>query len=226
MILKSFTEKRIRFAAIRNTRHRPSEKEFRQYRVRIEIGLIAVLVTLIVLFSIFRRRSMQSENPPLLFHESVILLDEVPVTHQGRPRTAPSRPVVPIPDENELLPEDMTVGPELFAAEAGVPLLGKGGAGDSHGGEGEFLPRPIREAVPEFPESDRAKGVRGVVKLHILVNARGRVDSVQVVQNTTGSRKLAQAVKDAAYQSLYRPPGGALKGQSCWITRPYRFESD
>lgn len=224
MIRRSFSERRTRFAATR-LEHPPSTEETRQVRIRIEIGLIAVLAGLILLFSVFKRRPVQPV-PDVVFSDSVsILVDEAPITRQGRPKSAPSRPMVPIPDETELLPEDLTLDPELFAREPGVPLSGTGDAGDSEGGPEGFLPRPIREAVPEFPESDRSKGIQGTVELRILVNAGGRVDSVQVLRNTTGSDALARAAKAAAYRSLYRPPSGNLKGRSCWITRPYRFKS-
>ncbi|NQT24579.1 energy transducer TonB [candidate division KSB1 bacterium] len=226
MMLKSFSEKRIRFAPIRNTLHGPSSNEVRQYRVRVEIGLMTILSCLIILFVISKRLPEKSIRLPELSDHISILIDEIPITRQGRPKTAPSRPVIPIPDESEILPDDITIEPEQFALDAGVPLLGNGGFGDFGEGGSGFMPRPIREAVPEFPEADRKKGIHGVVELSILVNARGRVDSVRVIQNTTGSKRLAQAAKNAAYRSLYRPPSGKLKGQSCWITRPYRFESD
>jgi TonB family protein len=215
MMLKSFSEKSI-----------PPGDEARQYRVRIKIGLVAILTCLILLFLISKRLPVKTARLPFLSEHFPILLDEIPGTRQGRPRIAPSRPVVPIPDESELLPEDVTIEPELFALNAGVPQSGSGGFGDFGEGGTGFMPRPIREAVPEFPESDRKRGIHGIVELSILVNSKGRVDSVRVIQNTTGSRRLAQAAKEAAYRSLYRPPSGKLKGQSCWITRPYRFESD
>jgi len=226
MILKSFTEKRVRFAVMRNTGHAPSFEENQQYRVRIETGLIGILSFLILLFFLSKRLPVRTIQLPRLSANSTILIDEIPITRQGKPKTAPSRPVIPIPDESEILPEDMTLELEHVAFEAGAPMIGEGGDSDFGAGGSGSMPRPIREAVPDFPESDRKKGIHGRVELDILVNTGGRVDSVRVRHNTTGSRRLAQAAKEAAYRSLYRPPGGKLKGKSCWITRSYRFDSD
>lgn len=226
MILKSFSEKRVRFAVMRNKLHAPLSEEIQQYRVRIEIGLMAVLGCFILLFVLNKRGPEKPVRLPELSGRSAIVIDEIPLTRQGRPRTAPSRPVLPVPDETEVIPTDFTIETEFFSVNAGVPRMGDGSSGEWGEVGSGFMPRPIREAVPEFPESDRKKGIHGVVELSILVNYRGKVDSVRVIRNTTGSRSLAQAAKEAAYRSLYRPPGGKLKGQSCWITRPYRFESE
>jgi TonB family protein len=195
-------------------------------QIRFEKALVGVLLGCVIFFILSKRFPEKPARLPVLGRASDILVDEMPVIRSGKQYLTPSRPVVPIPSEDEMLPEDETIDPTDFRFDFGETSLGKGLPGDPSEGVGGSGPRPIREAIPEFPESERKKGARGVVELKILVNINGRVDSVVVISNSTGSRRLAESAKNAAYRSLYRPVKDKSRVQSYWVTRPYRFESE
>ena len=150
-------------------------------------------------------------------------MEMIPQTRQGgglsRP---PTLPQVPIPTEDEYIPDDETIEITRFDLFEDIPLFDGVGGGGGYRGIGR--PRPIREVIPEYPNAERKKGVEGVVILEIFVNAEGRVDSVRVLSNTTRSKRLELSAIEAAYKSLYVPAKRDGRNVPIWIQRPYRFE--
>jgi TonB family protein len=145
----------------------------------------------------------------------IVNMDIVPTTRQGGLPRPPDMPQVPIPTEDEFIPEDETIETTELNLLEGLPLFDGFSANPSlRGGMG---PRPIREVIPEYPESEREK--EGIVILNIRVNQRGRVDSVSIDTNTTSSSRLGRSAVEAAYKGLYDPPRASV-----WIKRPYHFD--
>jgi len=199
-------------------------KEKIRYRIRFEKALILSLILTILLFVLFRRIPKQRNREFLSKGYSFFSLDIVPATSQTGAPPPPVLPEVPIPTENEYLPEDETIEETKLNLTEGIPLFdtaGDRGEGINSGGIGL---RPIKDVIPEYPKKERRKGIEGVVELKILVNSKGKVDSVVVLQNTTKSKILEKAAIQAAYKSLYLPAKKNGKKISIWIRRPYRFE--
>ncbi len=200
------------------------KREKVRYRVRFEKALILSLVFTILLFGLFRRIPRQRNRKFEIKGYSFFSMDIVPATTQTGAPQPPALPEVPIPTEDEYLPEDETIEETKLNLTEGIPLfdaIGDRGEGMGSGGMGL---RPIKEVIPEYPKKERRKGVEGVVELKILVNSKGEVDSVVVLQNTTKSKVLEKAAIQAAYKSLYLPAKRNGKKISLWIRRPYRFE--
>lgn len=199
------------------------EKEKLGYKVRFEQALMLSLVVMILIFGLSRRMSQFRKKWPVGPY-TITNVDIIPLTrHGGMPRR-PDLPQVPIPSEDEYLPEDETIETTELDLTEGLPFfdgIGDGVPGGISRGSG---PRPIREVIPEYPKEERRRGVEGVVELSILVNSQGGVDSVRVVLNTTNSKRLEQSAIRAAYRSRYVPAQREGRKVSRWIRRPYRFE--
>ncbi len=199
------------------------KSEYNSYRIRYEKGLIISLAVMIAFFGFFKKRETyirQYRPAPLTVFE----LDFVPPTSQNAISRPPSLPRVPVPSEDEYLPEDETIELTMLDLSEDIPLFdGFGGEGEAspYGGMG---PRPVKEVIPGYAKEERDRGVEGVIELMILVNSRGTVDSVKVVVNSTSSTRLERAAVDAAYKSAYVPASRDGKKISRWIRRPYRFE--
>ncbi len=207
------------------------EIEKSRYRLRVEKGLIFALLCMILLFLFSRRIPYHAKKQNKVF-VSIITSEMIPMTSQeGGSQRRPSLPQVPIPSDDEYLPDYETIEPTDLDLWEGIPFVDGtgtgnglfGGSGDGTGGGGGGL-RPILEVIPEYPEEERKKGLTGIVELSININAEGIVDSVLVLNNTTRSRRLEQSAVEAAYRSRYAPLPDQYKSLSRWIERAYRFD--
>lgn len=198
--------------------------ERRRYRVRLEKALVLSLTALTLLFGISRRMPQRKKRVAVFSGSSLASVDLTPITQQGGIPRPPTLPQIPIPTEDEFLPEDETIEETTLEILENIPLFDGFGRGTGFEGSGGFGPRPIREVIPEYSKEERNRGAQGVVELYILVNSEGYVDSVRVLVNTTTSRILEQAAIRAAKMSQYVPATRDGRNVARWIRRPYRFE--
>ncbi len=194
------------------------------YLKRLKTGIIISLSLTILLLQIWKRIPRKSYKEFRHSLETLVVYD-VPQTMQGRPGSIlrrPEMPQIPIPSEDEYLPEDETIETTEFTTELRTPHLGEGLGDESKGGSGVYLTRPIKEVIPAYPK--QAKNAEGIVELDILVNYTGLVDSVKVCRNTTGSSILERETILAAYKTQYLPMPREREKKSSWIRRLYSFE--
>jgi len=218
-------KKRGQFCLAKMNRDGVHGEEWYAYRRRFELGLVISLALAMSLFVVSKRLDQGREVPVYIVGDDFSALDLPPVTKSGGRPKVPTLPSVPIASEDESIPEEETI--ELTELDLSVGIVSLEGLGfDDFGsvGGGSTGPRPLRETVPEYPDELKRKGVEGTVLLSILVNARGRVDSVYVLENSSGSRRLEKAAVEAAKLSLYMPSRQGDDRRSIWIQRPYVFE--
>jgi protein TonB len=195
-----------------------------RYQRRFELGLIFSLALMLLLFFFLRDASM-----PITVreHEPIILtVENIPQTRQqlGARRPPPPKPAIPIPVESELIPEDETIEPTTVDVQA-VGTAASAGTVEGLGGAGQIIPpRPIAFVVPEYPEEDRKKNIRGEVKVSLEIDASGKVVKAVVIENTTGSPRCAQAALRAALASRFTPARNAQGPVPYWLIQPYKFD--
>ncbi|MCK5146086.1 energy transducer TonB [bacterium] len=204
-----------------NSEHR---QELKAYRTRLELGLIISLSILIILFVFSKRLSSRIDIPVYIASDNIWALDLPPASRSGGAPKAPLLPQIPIPSEDDALPEEETIELTDLDLSIGIPSIEGLWPGDSgHVGGGARGPRLIQEVVPEYPQDLIKKGVGGIILLSILINDRGIVDSVMVVDNSSGNRRLELCAVNAAKKTRYMPAGKKNKGKSLWVRRPYTF---
>ena len=190
-----------------------------QFSINIKKALVVTLVFLNLLVAISPRIKLSVEEvvPPNI----IIHVENIPITRQTRMKPPPKKPTVPVPSEDETIPEDVTIEEttlkytNIFDDSPGVPGIT---------GTNITPPKPIAWVFPEYPKEEKKKGVQGVVKLSIHIDDKGKVVEVVVLDNTTNSEKCAQAAVDAAYGSRFRPAKEGNRAVQFWITQPYRFD--
>ncbi|UCE05838.1 MAG: energy transducer TonB [bacterium] len=190
-----------------------------QYQVILEKSTILALVLVIILFVLFPKIRV---GKPIKVEGigTVLTVEDIPITRQGTPRKPPPRPVVPIPSEDDLIPDDVTIEDTELTYES---FSLSSGSGVPLGQINIFQPRPIFEVIPEYSEDLQKKGIEGVVKLHLHIDRTGRVINVVVLENTTGSSVCANAAKEAAMKGRYIPAKKDGKPTDLWISRTYTF---
>ena len=123
-----------------------------------------------------------------------------------------------------------------MAANGGGKLVGGhgGGPGDSTGagrgtgsgtGDGSGPtrgPRVIDGIRPDYPESARAKGWEGTVKLQILVNKEGVVEDVRMVASS-GHVELDQVAQRTVRMWRFSPALQKGVPVTAWATLPVVF---
>lgn len=188
------------------------------YPFILKKSMIIVLSFFILLFHLSKRWDIPHSVPRIREETVYITVEDVPVTKQGLRRKRPLRPVVPIPVEEPAVPEDLTIEPtELNFADSlpGLP-----------GGEGSFSvipPRPVADVFPDYPDSEKKKGVKGKLELSLLVNKTGKVQFVSVVKNTTNSKVCEKSAVAAAYQTRFIPAKKDQQAVAVWIKKTYTF---
>ena len=190
-----------------------------QYSLNVKKSLVFSLLFFNLLIFFFPRIDISPDEPKGV--GIVINVENIPSTRQMRRNPPPPKPTIPVPSDDESIPEDETIEEttlkltNIFDDTEGMPGL-----------TGTVIspPKPIAWVFPEYPDSERKKGVQGEVKLSIHINSKGRVIEVIVLDNSTGSAKCAQAAKEAAFGSRFYPAKEGAKPVDYWITQPYRFD--
>jgi periplasmic protein TonB len=69
--------------------------------------------------------------------------------------------------------------------------------------EGKMMAKQIKHVVaPVYPQQARAQNIQGLVRLHAIIDAKGRVQQLTVV---SGHYSLRQAAVDAVSKWEYKP---------------------
>lgn len=197
-------------------------KAWCNHKRNLEKGLIFSLLITISVFVLSKRISLQHSFGSKIAIPAIIV-EDIPKTRQGIPQKPPERPTIPIPVESDVIPEDAVIEPTdpNFNLDFGHPPE-QSGAGSA---EPDIQPRPIAEVFPEYPEEDLKKGVEGFVKLFLQVDKKGSVVKTVVLDNTTGSKRCADAASEAALKSRFFPARKNNKAVVAWITKIYTFSA-
>jgi TonB family protein len=106
------------------------------------------------------------------------------------------------------------------AVAAAAPLLVAQEEPLTAGSEGVPAPKRTKHVQPTYPQEALAQGVRGIVILEIVVDARGKVESTSVIRSVPG---LDEAAIAAARQWEYAPTKVDGKPVRVRVTVPVVF---
>ncbi|MFQ5639322.1 MAG: hypothetical protein ACE5IR_15165 [bacterium] len=153
----------------------------RQHRKIYELSLIFVFTLLIVVVQLARQFSLAAQ--PLKSSDIKILVADIPVTEQLRRPPKPVRPSVPIPTDEEAIPEDLTIAStELDLSEIPPPpvppseedelaiFVAYTEAPEIIGGSRELFKHL------KYPLLAEKAGVEGTVFVNVLVGVSGKTE--------------------------------------------------
>ena len=188
-----------------------------RYELTLKKSLALSLLLITIIFLLFPK--FEAAKKQISQQIDVVLdIEDIPVTRQGRRSPPPAEPAVPIPTEEESIPEDLTIEPTQLSYNYVAASEEGRGVGVTIG------PRPIEDVFPEYPEEEKKKGIQGVIELYLKVDIYGNVVDVKVLRNTTNSLKLLQAAIRAAYRTKFMPARKGSQPVTIWTTRVYKFE--
>ena len=191
-------------------RHCDRNKE--QYRKTLEIGLIIALSFALIGFQVFRKKQHGPKTKNVNLHEYVVVMvDNIPVTTQGGMPRPPSLPQIPLPTEDLFTPRDETIDTTHIDLAENLSLF-------DLDLDDLFTDEDVVEIGAVLPEAM----VGGYVRLKIMVDNNGWVDSVKVLENTTGVKAFENLAKKSAYRTRYIDDR-AEREKSRWITRFFNF---
>ncbi len=202
--------------------HKTAADEHGNYRQNVKKTLVVTLVLFNLIALLSPRLDVltegETEAPKI-----VIDVENIPVTRQQRKTPPPPKPKVPIPSDNEAVPEDATIEEttlkytNVYDLTDGLPEMS---------GLRVIPPKLINLTAPEMPEEEFKKGIKGTVRLSVHIDKKGKVVEVVVIDNTTQSEKCAQAAVEAAYGSRFFPARENNQTVSAWSSITYGFNSN
>lgn len=187
-------------------------KELR-YRRTFKFALILSLFIWVVFFYLFPKFKMISPSEEKRI-DIKIYVSDIPQTLQKNNATSPppAKPYgfIPIPAEEADFPEEIT-----FST---IPGSGKATSFAS-GIAPEVPPKPILEVYPTVS----GVSCSGHIRLLLLVNKNGIVESFEIVENTTQTDTCVALAIEAAKKSRWIPAKVNNRAVDSWVTKTYKF---
>lgn len=193
-----------------------------KYRRWLETSLVVALIFVIGLFYAFKKFDVGYRLANSI--EVPIRNIDIPRTDIFHPPPPPAQPRIPIESEDEDFPDDLTILPmevqfngqiesELSSIQeeeptVPFPLL-------------SAKPKVLRRVKPAYPEMALKAGIEGRVIVRVLINTRGNVEEVQIVQSNPMFDAAAVA---AAREFKFRPGEQRKRPVKVWVTIPFTFK--
>jgi periplasmic protein TonB len=208
----------------------PLRIRFKQsYKKILEISMLFALMLMIVMFQAFKRFDQKSSI--IQEKEIVINVDEIPLTEQIKRPPPPARPSVPIPTEDEDVPEDLTIDEtEIDFNEEPPPAPPPPKEAEE---TPFFVPYDSRPEIIggmaevkkylKYPEIARRAGVAGTVFVQVLVDIQGNVIDTKVIKSL-GNNGCDEAAIIALKKVKWKPALQRDKPVQVWIGIPVVFQ--
>lgn len=213
----------------------PSNKEriikyHEDYRKNFELGLVISLSAIIAIFHAWKRDE-KTKVTVVKAQISVNMVEEIPRTVHRKRILMPTRPSVPIPSEDEMIPEDETI--ELTTLDlTEIPLPPLPPDVEFSSDAPVFVafdepPAPLggMAAIQKnlvYPEIARTAGIEGEVILHIQIAETGDVKTVKVVKSLNLT-ELDEAAINAVRSVKWKPARQRDSAIAVWISVPIEF---
>ncbi|HEX9654257.1 MAG TPA: energy transducer TonB [bacterium] len=199
-----------------------------KYKKVFELSMIITLCLLVVFFQMLRAISLEAREakPP----EIKIEVADIPPTEQVKRPPPPPKPSVPIPTENEDVPDDLTIETtELDLTEIPPPPPPPEDDGDVN----IFVPydeppspiggfSAIQRAL-KYPEIARKAGIEGKVIVQVLVSEKGEVIDTRVIKSL-GHGGMDDAAVSAIRSVKWKPALQRDKPVKVWVAIPVIFK--
>jgi protein TonB len=204
-----------------------------QYRQTIEVTLIASLLLHMAFFHLlpsFDKGASMAEAKAI-----EIKVEDIPQTEQIRDMAPPpARPAVPIPTENEEVPDDATIeSTDLSLDLTNLPPPPPPSENDI---EGQYVFVAYDEppavvggigAIQEnlvYPQIARKAGIEATVVVGVLVDEKGNSVKTQILKGSGTTLGFEQAAQAALMAVKWKPAKQRDRTIKVWVSIPIRFK--
>ncbi len=198
-----------------------------QHKKIYEVALVVTLVLMITTSQLARQFSLA---PTSLSKVDVkIEVADIPVTEQFRKPSPPPRPTIPIPTEEESIPEDLTIAStEIDLTNIPPPPPPP---------EDEELIFVAYDKPPEiiggfaklqkylkYPMLARKSGIEGIVFIKITIGVDGRTECVEIIKAKPANLGFEESAVEAIKKVRWEPAKQRDKKIRVWVTIPVEFK--
>lgn len=225
---KRFFEKHVDKKKL--VRQKMPKADLKHYHIKaFELSLVVTLFLLIIMTQAARNFYLRA--PEISQVNIKIEVADIPVTEQLRLPPPPARPTVPVPTEDESIPEDLTIAStELSFSDIPPPP-----PPTEDGGEPPIFlaydePPEIIGGIMalqkylRYPAMARRAGIEGMVFVKILVGLDGRAEKFEVISAKPLNIGFEEAALEALKKVKWKPAKQRDRNIRCWISIPVKFQ--
>lgn len=200
----------------------------RQQRKVFEVSLAATLGLMLLASQVARLFSLNAATADTVNIQ--IEVADIPPTQQFKKPPPPPRPSVPIPTEEDTVPEDMTIattdidlsdippppGPPaddelpIFVAYDEAPQI-----------IGGF---PALQKHLKYPKLAQQAGVEGIVFVKVLVGVSGKTEDADIIKAKPANMGFEQSAISAVKKVRWEPAKQRDKKIRVWVSIPVQFK--
>ena len=210
------------------TRHKSAEVDIkRRYKKVLEASFAIALALTVFMFQAARLFSLN-----VVAVEKVdvkIEVSDIPVTQQFRKPPPPLRPSVPVPTEDESIPEDLTISlteldlsdippPPAPPEEDDMIFVAYDKAPEIIGGFAE-LQRHLK-----YPRLAAHANLEGRVFVKVLVGVDGRSEKTEIIKAMPKNAGFEESAMNALRKVKWKPAQQRDKKVRVWISFPVMFK--
>lgn len=212
-----------------NCREKNPEADIKlRYRSVLELGFVVSISAIILMFFLFSGFQMSSTK--IEVPQMIITVEDIPISKQNPKPKAPERPPVPVPSEDEDIPEDVD-----FDQTIDLPNVLPAPPAEMPGLSSDFMIIP--DVQPQiiggynsinkniiYPEMARKAGIECKVYLSVLVGINGSIEQVKILKSTSPNLGFEQAAIDAIQSTKWKPALQRDQPVQVWIAVPIQFK--
>lgn len=184
-----------------------------EFRHTLKYSVLVTLGLLVLLFYLFPRFADRRVGKTLPIQIRIYISD-IPQTRQQTRmnRLPPGRPssFIPVPGDEPDFPDE-------------IVLEELNGTANSIGSEIALPPEMPAKSLLEVYPSTSGVTCKGYVRVLLLINKTGRVESLEILENTTAADTCASLVREAAFKSRWIPAKVKDEAVNSWVVKEYKF---
>jgi protein TonB len=193
----------------------------------LEASFAIAMAGLILMFQVARQIDMNVETFDKV--DVTIEVADIPQTKQFRLPPPPARPSVPIPTEEDAIPEDLTIAstdldlseipaPPAPPEDDGIPIFVAYDEAPQIIGGMTALQKHLR-----YPRMALISGLEGIVFIRVLVGLDGKAEKTEILRAKPANMGFEESAIEASKKVTWIPAKQRDRSIRVWVSIPVQF---